>query len=308
VLRVRGWSAERSRTSSSWRLALLADPTTFLAALTTSEGLEAYARVDPLSAPDVVGRELARRDEAIPDLAALRRRVRAGCLDREADLANVLGVHVTVLTADRRILIVRRRRGAWLAGERLNTAANGALELGGRIGLSGGDFDADGLVDVVGAGLREAREELGELQLDRDNVTVRALGLTTVPDPAVPGEAAQVSPWVILEARTPRTFAEIPQAQFVTASRFEGAHEVGGEFYGVSLRAGRLAETVRWLRDRYRSGELTPGGAVTSLLALLHVARPDDLARFWADGAAGPVELGAPDDDSAAVVFVAADA
>ncbi len=258
VLRLRRWRAESSESSLAARLHLLADSTNFASVLATSGGLHLV------------------EDEA------WRRTVEALCLDRhlngqdasgeESFAANHLVVHLGIVTADRQLALTRRGTQSEFYPGTLNSAVNGVVEIAPRAGLLRGDYDDDGFVDVLATALREADEELGDrLGLRRENLVIRALGLNHT--------KSEVTPYVLLEARTELTLEAIARRQFATASRHEGAFEVGSELVGLPLAPTTARNAVGWLRER--RDDLTLGGLVSGVFALGYQLDGDTIAEAW---------------------------
>lgn len=254
LARLCGWWVERSTVSPHQRIHLLLERTSFATLIATNEGLH-------LDRPGISIHEL-----------------RELCLDRflndpeESCAANALAVHLVILSADGYLVCARRSPAAEWAPGLYNTAVNGQVELAPRPGLPRGDYDVDGLVDVVAAGLREAKEELGShIQIDHRSVVARALALNI--------DERQVAPFVILEARSPLTFDEIASGHFACASRSEGVFESGGELLGLSLDHEMVRAEVRWLSAM--SHRFTRSGLATSLLTLAHIVAPEEIAALW---------------------------
>lgn len=264
LLRLRRWRAENSESSGATRLHLLADTTNFASVLATNGGLHI---------------------ETVDDC---RHEIDAMLLDRLLDTpqdddehlvqgersyaANHIVVHLSILTADRLLLFARRSMESEFYPGALNSAVNGVIEVSGRHGLAHGDFDEFGFVDVVIGALREQKEELGDLGLCRDDVVVRALGCNRTPQ--------EVTPYVLLEARTSLTISEIAERQFTTASRHEGAFEVGEEFVGLPVSCGSAEGIVGWLRERRT--DLTPGAFVGAILVAGYHLSAEEIVDAWA--------------------------
>jgi hypothetical protein len=77
----------------------------------------------------------------------------------------------------------------------------------------------------------------------------------------------QVAPWLAVEARTERTFAEVVGGHTTHSSKHEGAYEVGGRMAGLPL--GDPEHAVKWLL--LKAEETTYSGVAAALLVLLPV-------------------------------------
>lgn len=257
MARLVAWRVEHSGSSSRRRLHLLVERTNFISLVATNGGL--HLRDDP---------------------ALSHRAVRTGSLRHHLDdaegswTANALAVHLAVISSDRRLVLVQRSANVEWAPGQLNTAVNGVTELSQSSSVRVGDHDDHGFVDFLSTALREADEELGEhLGLTRSALVVRALALNDRPD--------QITPYVIMEARAPRSFDQIAAGHFAHVCRHEGAFEVGEQLVGLALDPEAVRLTVPWLRHLWSEGLISASGLATTLLTFGHILAEPELVEAW---------------------------
>lgn len=194
--------------------------------------------------------------------------------------ANHLPVTIGLVSADGYVVLPQRASDVAVYPDSFGSAANGNVELRSRHGAAA-DLGPDGTVDVVGAALRECREELGSgIDLERDDLRVAVLARYS--------DARETrSPVLVLTARSEQPFVEIVRGTRL-AHPVEGAFELGREVLGVPMTGASPGEVVPWLRDRHADGALTTPALLSTLVLLEETAGAsavrDALARP-ADGA-----------------------
>ena len=174
--------------------------------------------------------------------------------------ADHLPVTIGLVTADGYVVLPQRASDVAVYPEQYGSAANGNIELRPRHGVPA-DVDADGMVDVVGAALRECREELGSgIDLGRDDLRVSALLRYS--------DAREcAAPVLLLAGRSGQGLEEVVRGTRL-AHPVEGAFELGREVLGIPTDPGAVALTVPWLRGLRDEGRLSTPAFVSTLLLL----------------------------------------
>lgn len=245
--RLVAWRVETSSTSPVRRLHLLVERTTFLTWLVTNGDPEGDDDQGP-----TVPRELEHGANHVP-------------------------VSIAVISADGYLLLPQRASDVAVYPDSFSSAANGNVELQARKGMRA-DLDGHGRVDVVGAALRECREELGS-GLDLRRADLRVAALIRYSD-----RRETSAPVLLLRARSGLDLDDL-----VSGMRFadpvEGAFELGRQVVAVSASPDALGTAVPWLVAEHARGALTTPGLVASLLALAPAGSPELLQQALAQGA-----------------------
>jgi len=250
LLGLRDYQVEKGADSSA-NLKLLCERTNWATALATSHGLS----VDP-------GREVALR--SLPDLDDFGR--------TSWQCASAVSVHLALISSDGYLLLTRRAADAQFGAGRLNSAVNGAVELGYAPLLRHADVDALGRVSLAHAAVREAYEEVGpHLALKPVDLVARNLSYYR--------DENQANPFVVFEARSGLTFDDIVGGSRAHMNTTEAPSETSGDYVGLPLEPRYAEEVMSWCK---RNCQALHGPALlTILLTLGHFAPSEELWRMW---------------------------
>lgn len=179
----------------------------------------------------------------------------------DARCSRLLTLNLLALDQDDVAVLVRRSNYVVYPGGYSGTVT-GNCELAPREGLRA-DVDEYGLPDLLGAVVREAREELG-LDLRHEDSQLTALGIIEYS-----GEPELETHALVATARLPGRAADF-RIEKSAPSPAEGLWEIDDKFMAIDLAAildDRTAgeHFINWLR---RTDELTPAGAGSLLLLI----------------------------------------
>ncbi|HEY5434195.1 MAG TPA: hypothetical protein VIK13_03080 [Candidatus Limnocylindrales bacterium] len=199
--------------------------------------------------------------------------------------ANHVPVSVTVISGDGYAVLPRRAANLAIYPNSLSSAANGNVEMDSRPGMPA-DLDASGCVDVIGAALRECREELGA-GIDLEHHDLRPMALVRYTD-----EREVLSPVLLVRGHSGLPLEEIVRGMRL-AHPVEGAFELGRQVIGLPTDPGAFAATVPWLVAEHDRGVLTTPSLLSTLVALT----PNDDPAAMAHALSLPPHTGPPPDE-----------